>query len=318
MELFRPKLILVPTDFSDRAGCALRYASGLAERFGAHLLVLYADPFVLPMDYSTTAAQAVLGSQEMADKAREELEIHAEQNISTKAPYDTRVIVGSPVNAIIEQACEVGADLIVMGTHGRTGFRRLLVGSITEAVIRLATTPVIAVKSNTPANAQTRNAFCAVTFTAASRLSVEYAAAFAKRPVLFHGVEEYDLKDTFDELIKIREWAPKALLDRCEVKIAPSFTPAEDVVEFAKLTNADLIALGVPDGRSFTDAFSGTLVEQIVQRAGCPVLTVNERTVRHLTREKLEPVPISENNPSVGSRALGRPVRSTVDQGSQP
>ena len=143
------KLILVPTDFSEPATRALRYASTLAQESGAHLLVLYADTFEIPIDYTTTAAQVALGSQQLAENVREELQTYTELHVGTTVPFDVRVVINKPVNAILDQARETGADLIVMGTHGRTGLSRLMVGSVTDAIVRMATVPVLTVNEKT-------------------------------------------------------------------------------------------------------------------------------------------------------------------------
>lgn len=277
MQPSQPKLILVPTDFSEPAAHALRYASALGERFGAHLLIVYADPFLLPVDVPSR------GTAEMIEEAREELQKHAEENVSTHVPFDTRVLVSGPVDAILEQARDTGCDLIVMGTHGRTGLRRLLVGSVTEAVMRTAAVPVIAVNASTPETAAVRKILCPVTFTAVSREALRYAAALGESPdtplVLFHATEAQDLQNTIRELIRLQDWAPTDLAGRCDVKIVPRHASAEDIVAFARMTTADLIAVGIPPGRGPADVLRGTIAERIVQTSGCPVLVVNANTV---------------------------------------
>ena len=151
METLTPKLILVPTDFSGPAANALRYAAALGARFGAHLLVIYADTFIPPVDFTISAAGVFdVPREELIETAREQLQTFAETNISASMPYDVRVIVANPTDAIVMQARESGASLIVMGTHGRSGLRRLLFGSVTEAVMRMASVPVIAVHEATP------------------------------------------------------------------------------------------------------------------------------------------------------------------------
>jgi nucleotide-binding universal stress UspA family protein len=285
MHPFQPKLIAVPTDFSETSAHALRYASALAKRFGSHLLVIHADPFIPPIDASGTAVNAFSQDvREMIEKSRERLELHAEQNIHPAVPYHAVIVVDSPVNAIIEHACDAGADLIVMGTHGRMGISRLIVGSVTEGVIRSATTPVIAVNSSTAETAGVHKVLCPVTFTAGSRAALGYAADLTDTPhsplVLFHGIVEQGLQSTVDELLRLQEWAPKELLDRCELKMLPARVPAEQIVQFARLTSADLIALGVPSDRTIADVFRGTIAEQILHASVCPVLIVNEKVGR--------------------------------------
>jgi len=276
MQPFQPKLIVVPTDFSEPAAHALRYASALADRFGSHLLVIH-------------AAVNAFSQSEMIEETRERLEIHAEQNINPRVPYDARVVVDSPVNAIIEQACDAGADLIVMGTHGRTGVRRLLVGSVTEGVIRSATTPVIAVNSTTAEIAGVHKVLCPVTFTAGSREALRYAADLTDTPnsplVLFHGLVEQELQSTLDDLVRLQDWAPKDLAGRCELKMMPERVPPQQIVQFAKLTSADLIALGIPADRSIADVLHGTIAEQILHASSCPILAVNERVARQRRTE---------------------------------
>src|SRR5215203_6479301 len=99
MEPFEPKLMLVPTDFSEPAAHALRYASALAERFGAHLLVMHADRFVPVVDFIATPADVFGEVQEsMIENAREVLQAHAEENISAAVPFDLRVIVGDTLD----------------------------------------------------------------------------------------------------------------------------------------------------------------------------------------------------------------------------
>src|SRR5438105_4493735 len=208
------KLILVPTDMSETASHALRYASALAYRFDAHLLVIYADP-AMP-----------------TDAARELLELHIERNVSPRVSYEAGVFAQSPAHAIVEQACDTGADLIVMGTHGRTGLRRLIVGSVTEAVIRRATVPVIVV-----------NAY-----------SSEQAAL------------KTVVASSFEMLL------PKELLDCTEIKAVFYPISAEEIVDFARRNRADLIALDV--------TAAGKSVQKILHLSACPVLTLNEHTMR--------------------------------------
>jgi nucleotide-binding universal stress UspA family protein len=266
------KLILVPTDMSETAAHALRYASALADRFDAHLLVLYADPFTPPIDYTGTTI--IPPREELVEAAREQLELHVEQNVSPRVPYDARVLAQSTVDAIVEQACDTGADLIVMGTHGRTGLRRFFIGSVTEAVIRLATVPVIALNSFSSENPLMQKVVCPVTFTTSSLEALRYAASLAGTAslLLYRGVEGTQVRDTVDELIALDGWIPKDLVDRTKMKIVSSPSSPDDIANFAKRNNADLIALGIPAAPH--------LLESLLHSCGCPVLTVNELTAR--------------------------------------
>src|SRR6266576_220142 len=136
-----------------------------AARFNARLLVIYADTFTPPVDVTAMSASTLAVSrQELAARAQEELAQHVEANLGDVVVYDTNTIIDVTVLAITQAAREAGADLIVMGTHGRTGLRRLVVGSVTEAVMRLADVPVIAVNPKTGEKATVRRVLCEVRY----------------------------------------------------------------------------------------------------------------------------------------------------------
>lgn len=280
MKPFVPRLILVPTDLSDPAAHALRYASSLAERLGARLLVIYADPFIPPTDFTAnTAGVFALSRDAMMREAREELQQHAEGNIRTSVPFDLRVIIGEPLDAIVAQVSESGADLVVMGTHGRTGMRRLMFGSVTEAVMRIVPVPVIAVNPLATDQAEMEKILCPVNFTPACREALRHAAALASRReapvVLLHTVDDAQADIGIEERSRLHDWLPADLADRCEMKVISSTNEADRIVETAARVQAQLIAFGVPAGRSATEPLLGTIAERVVQRSGCPVLTVN-------------------------------------------
>lgn len=197
METQTPKLILVPTDFSGPAAHALRYAAALGARFDAHLLVIYADLFVPPVDFTISAAGVFdVAREDLVEAAREQLQAFAETHVSAAMPYDVRVVVGTPIDAIVEQVRESGANLIVMGTHGRTGLRRLLFGSVTEAVLRVAPVPVIAVHEATPETARML-VIAGDRSTPEGRAAVEYAGVLADvEHARFVETPELDFLDT--------------------------------------------------------------------------------------------------------------------------
>jgi nucleotide-binding universal stress UspA family protein len=300
MEPYEPKLILVPTDFSEPAGHALRYASNLGDRFRAHLLVIYADPFIPPIDFTASAAGVFDFSQdEMAGKAREQLQAHAEENIDKRVPFDLRVMIGTPLKSILDQLRECGANLIVMGTHGRTGASRLMFGSVTESVMRFATVPVIAVNPTAMVTGRVDKVLCPVTFTPACRDALRHAAALVngrRAPlVLLRPVEKADAHMGMQSLQQLQKWVPGDLVDRCEMKLTPAAGDARGIVAVANATGADLIAIGVPAGRTVYDSLRGTLAERVVQQSNCPVLSVNAYAagVIHLAETERELVTVA-------------------------
>ena len=258
----QPKLIIVPDDFTEPATQALSYAGKLAERFGSHLLVIHADPLA---DHERTALK---------------LDVHVRLNVKDTVPYTTRSLADWPVEAVIAAACSDGADLIVMGTHGRTGIRRLFLGSVTEEIVRLSPVPVIAVNANSTPRSFFRKVLCAVTYTPASRAALRYAADIADNAslILFRGVTD----NPVDESIALQEWAPPDLAERVEVKAFPTPIAPDQMAAFAALEQIDLIAVGVPAGRSVADVLAGSLAERLLHRANCAVLTVNDFAIRRV------------------------------------
>jgi nucleotide-binding universal stress UspA family protein len=140
--------ILVPTDFSPTADAALDYAFGLAEKFDASLQLLHVldDPFVFEgMSAEAYIAEAPVLRTAMLDDARERLR-HRAAPRPGGVPVETEVLFGHGARTIAEYAAERGVDLIVMGTHGRTGFAHLMVGSVAERLVRTAPCPVLTVR----------------------------------------------------------------------------------------------------------------------------------------------------------------------------
>jgi nucleotide-binding universal stress UspA family protein len=132
--------ILFATDFSPPSQAALRYASSLARDAGATLLIVHVvEPpldqvYYMPPDYSHSEVRRELESVVPAFK---------------DVKYEQRLLTGIAADEILRVSNEEGVDLIVMGTHGRTGWMRLLMGSVAQAVMRRAPCPVLTLKSET-------------------------------------------------------------------------------------------------------------------------------------------------------------------------
>jgi universal stress protein A len=142
--------VLVPIDFSPSARAALEYATFVAGKFGAELLVahVWEPPGYVGPD--TLALLPVGSGQPGWEQTRNEVQREVDHFLA-RAParpkgLAVRVEAGEPSDTILQLAKEFGADLIVMGTHGRTGLSRLLIGSVAEAVLRRSTCPVLTIR----------------------------------------------------------------------------------------------------------------------------------------------------------------------------
>ncbi len=136
--------ILVPIDLSDASSKVAAYAVALAQRLGAELTALYVvEENEGILGFSVATADAEKSLEELENEAERDLRAHANRYL---AP-GTRVMVcaGDPAAKVLETAREIGADLIVMGNHGRSGLERMILGSTAEHVIRHADVPVVSV-----------------------------------------------------------------------------------------------------------------------------------------------------------------------------
>jgi len=134
--------ILHPTDFSAHSDYALGLACALARDYGAHLIALH-----------VLSTPTVVYAEGVVPPNPEELRAAAREQLNQlEAPHadvrvERRLEEGDVITAILDVAEEIQADLIVMGTHGRTGLGRLLMGSVAEQVVRRAPCPVLTVKT---------------------------------------------------------------------------------------------------------------------------------------------------------------------------
>jgi len=146
----KARKILFPTDFSPYGQEALRWATSLARDTGATLIIVHVEE--PPMAYG--GGEMYLGAEE---GDREELRAALVKVVPTdpKVTFQHKLLVGDPATAIVEAAQQEGADFIVMGTHGRTGLTRLLMGSVAEAIVRKAQCPVLTVKHPGPLPSET-------------------------------------------------------------------------------------------------------------------------------------------------------------------
>ena len=300
--------ILVARDFSEAAQDATRYALDLATRTGAMLHTLFAE--VLhgdPFDPSKEPSTAI-------DKIRERLKQTTEEQV--RGAYDPdsvrlvhaveRDIAAGP--AILRYADEQDIDLIVMGTHGRRGVRRMALGSVAEEVIRRAECPVLTVgrreekqstdgeESKPQSLVHVRRMLVPVDFSDHSREALRHAKALSDlyeqaSLELFHVIEEtlhpafyspamrsiYDAQPNIEEkaIEKLEEFYHSAdgPGEEASFGAGPGRAP-QAIAEHARQAESDLIVMAT-HGRTGLERVSlGSVAEKVVRLASCPVLTV--------------------------------------------
>jgi universal stress protein A len=149
--------ILCPTDFSPHTEAALKYASALAAESGATLIIAHVDEY---RDASAALGEAALVYADplgMEDRSEIRRKLEAIRPTNSRVVYEHRYLEGGPIHEIVAFAEREHVDLVVMGSHGRTGLARLLMGSVAEGVARRAMCAVLIVKQpmeETPAVAR--------------------------------------------------------------------------------------------------------------------------------------------------------------------
>jgi nucleotide-binding universal stress UspA family protein len=141
--------ILVPTDFSTDADAALEYAMPLARTLHAQLTLLHV---IEPLPVGSIDALPASFLLDLEAKITDLMASYHKRVTTAGVPCDYTIIYGVPFHVIVETARTAHADLIIMGTHGRTGLRHVLLGSVAERVVRLAPCSVLVVRApHTPA-----------------------------------------------------------------------------------------------------------------------------------------------------------------------
>lgn len=140
--------ILYPTDFSDPSACALKYAAEMAKKFGAELVLLHVllDESQMVSFYLPQLTVKNL-SKDMEDGARAKMEEFIKETDTLDGiSYSTEMVKGIADDEIVKYAKENDVDMIVIGTHGRTGLEHVIFGSTAEKVVRSSPCPVLTVR----------------------------------------------------------------------------------------------------------------------------------------------------------------------------
>lgn len=297
MRAFRS--ILCPVDTSEFSAQALVHAVALGKVYDAAMTVVYVRPVIVPPAL-WFGAPAVLppepGDLEATAGSIREFVRH----IAGDIPATILVRDGAIVHEILRVADELPADLIVMGTHGASGFERLVLGSVTEKVLRKSPVPVLTVPgrvtgSGMPPEVIFDTIACGVDRSPAARLALRYALSLAERAggrlVLVHALEDLSQEDPrfaahFNTPDCLREIAPEVKAEyealvpeasraatRLEVRV-PQGRAYRELLNVAAEIRAALIVLGAAGSQM---PF-GSTAQHVLRASSCPVLVVPERT----------------------------------------
>lgn len=281
--------ILYATDFSPIAEAAAPYVSQLARRYGSKVFAVHVRPL---QSYGIAPPESWAALKEAAEfQAKEQVKYlnGLFDNLDHQATV-TEGGVWETVSDLIEQQ---HIDLVVMGTHGRQGLGKLLLGSVTENVLRRAPCPVLTIGPNVEINAeraiQMKRILFATDFSPASQAAAPYAISLAEENQAYldilHVIENRKVGELVDapELIQGTIGRMRALLPAeanlwCEPAFLVEEGPvAEKVLKAARERHADTIVIGVRrlEGEFGTsDHLPWHTAHKIIAGATCPVLTV--------------------------------------------
>jgi nucleotide-binding universal stress UspA family protein len=302
MPMIEIRRILCPIDFSDESRHALAHATAVARWYGAALTLLHVshpEAFTNPPLLWDDLPRGPALIETALRAAQEEMVKWSESALAAGVEVDTLVERGYAVAHILAHAAARPADLIVIGTHGRSGFERLVLGSVTEKVLRKAPCPVMAVPP--PAVSAGKLPYtrllCPVDFSDSSEAALQFACSLAEeadaRLTIVHVFDwqpdedrltaRFDTAAYFEVLEgQARERLDRLVSDEARVWCRPETVtahgkPYREILALADANDVDLIVLGVRGRNPIDLALFGSTASQIVRRARCPVLTVPAR-----------------------------------------
>jgi nucleotide-binding universal stress UspA family protein len=294
--MLKIKLILCPVDFSEFSVTAYRYAISVAEHYQAklvaqHIVELWRYPSA---GFAASAALYDEFCQSVRESGKEQLQELAKNYTHNGIQLELVVHQGMAPDSILSFAQAQKADLIVMGTHGQRGYDRLMLGSVTDRVMRRASCPVLAVR-NPPRDLMSADKdgrhvhrlrqilFC-TDFSENSERALNYAIS---------ATEEYDAELTLLHVLEEvpspakREKAISAATERLDKLIPPEARktlkiktvvsigkPYRQIIQFAVEEQIDMVAMGVWGRGALDLAVFGSTTYRVMQLGPCPVLAV--------------------------------------------
>ena len=285
------KKVLCPVDFSEFSAAAYDYAHSFARHYQAKLFIQHvAEPFIsVSHQFVSQPLIDQVYAQQAAD-AEEKIRELSERRSLDQVKYEVVVERGGVADCILELADAEKMDLIVMGTHGKRGLDRLVMGSVTERVLRKAHCPVLAVKRRAEEMAgagadplRLRKILYCTDFNEDSPRALEYAlllgCQYQSEISLLHVVErssETKLEAERQEALQQLKAAIPENVQTCgTVRTAVRAGKAyEQILQEAAETGSDLIVMGVRGRSAVNVALFGSTTYRVMQLGSCPVLVV--------------------------------------------
>ena len=300
--------MLVPTDFSEESVRAIAYARGLLNHFPGtvHLVYVHDIDFAYAVPALMTSS-LLISTADVERHYRKDLEKLAKQFELPGSKPERHVRTGRAYREICEVASDVEADLIVIATHGRTGLRRLMLGSTAERVVRHAPCPVLVVREKdrefldlgkgkgVQATLHITKILVPIDFSDSSREGLLYAISLARQfgasLILLHAIQVAPFIPAEGHSVHERMPTP-GVIERAARLRARKFlkkvdfagvtyqmeiqsgAPAQEICRFAENAGVELIVTATHGQTALAHALIGSVAEYVVRYAHCPVLVV--------------------------------------------
>jgi nucleotide-binding universal stress UspA family protein len=293
-----PKQILCATDFSDFSNHAVPYGIALAKEFKARLFLCH----VIDLSSAAIYGEAVLALEEqqrrMTKHAQDEMaRLMSKQSID----WEPLITVGNAAHEIARLAADRKIDMTITASHGRAGLKRLILGSVTERLMRTLPCPLLVVRSPergfvTPADQAItlERILVGCDFSPHSSLAFQYGLSLAQefqanlhlvhvvQPPLYDHLKKseeprQDLQKDLGAEIKGRlaQMVPEEAQTWCKPEtVLLAGQPHEEITKYALVNDIDLIVLGVRGHTLVESLFVGSTTDRVMRRAPCPVLSV--------------------------------------------
>lgn len=285
--------VLVPIDFSEASKLALEYSSQFCEKFNAQLHLMHVvsagsyDKVLPDVDYSARG-------ERLSTLLKEKLSVIANKYSSCNPKgVQVHLAEGKISREIVRISKEIDADLILMGTHGVSGFEEFFIGSNAYRVVTAASCPVLSVQEKAKGLSFKNIALC-FDNTIHTRDKVAEATAFAKKfgsTIQIAGLVTEEAEEGRPQLnLKIKQ--VEEYLDEHHVNYVTQFIKGDDVaemsMEFAKRVKADLLVI-MTEQEARTGLFMGPAAQRVVNHSRIPVLSVTPlEVVRGFSQKDLE------------------------------
>lgn len=294
------KKILCPVDFSEYSVLALRYATALARDNDTELIVYHSVPDLTPAMSYLEGEFLLTVSDALLNNAKSNLDSWIKKFVPPDLVVEKIVGQGNPADAIIEISRKLRVDLLVMGTHGVTGYERFLMGSVTNRVLHKSSLPVLVVSKtshhfiyeNDKNPVQIKRIVCPLDFDNNNLWTIGVALSFARKynsEVIFLHVINRKQNGKWRELEKLALTKLKALGspvvdENIPVKfLVLSGEPADIILNTLDEENADLVIMGHHTRNPIEEIFLGSIARRVVTNSTRPILVA--RTLMDTLKE---------------------------------